>query len=193
VLLQSGITTNSPVSVEFTGTGHWLRAHRTGDNGVSRLWDGTATPATVVTPAGTMGNLCPTDNLSGPIGPKVIQVGGKVLVAFCQRDNSGNESIQLLPGTLASDGTPTFTMQLPFVATRTGFDAPFAKIYALAHDGTNFLPATAAPESNQPPNQLMTFGLMIHSSPDGQNWNFVSLTSQNTALNLSAAMSSYEL
>ncbi|HYM33915.1 MAG TPA: hypothetical protein VET48_00895, partial [Steroidobacteraceae bacterium] len=149
------------------------------------LWDGTATTTTVVTPPGAMSSLCLSDTLSGPIGPKVIQVNGKVLVAFCQRDNSGGESIQLLPGTLASNGTPTFTAQVPFTATRPGFDAPLAKIYALAHDGTNFLLATVAPESSQP-GPLMTFGLMIFSSPDGQSWTFVTLTSKNTGINLSA-------
>jgi hypothetical protein len=184
-LLQTGVTVNSPIAVEFTGSGSFLFAHRTGNSGVLRAWDGTATTTNVVTPAGTMTSLCAPDTLSGPIGPSVIQVAGKILVAFCQLDNSGNESIQLLPGTLASNGAATFATQVPFVSTRPGFDAPFPKIYALAHDGTNFLLATVAKESTQSA-PLTTFGLMIHSSPDGQNWTFVTLTSKNSGINRSA-------
>lgn len=184
-ILQSGVTVDSPLSVAFTGSGHWLIGHRTGGDGVLRLWDGSSSLPVVVTPPGALNNLCSSDSLSGAIGPKVMQVNTKVLVAFCQRDSSGSESIQLLPGTLASNGVPTFTAQVPFTLTQPGFDAPFAKIYALAHDGTNFLLATIAPDSNQP-RPLTTFGLMIFSSPDGQSWSFVGLTSTSTGINQSA-------
>jgi hypothetical protein len=185
VLLQTGITVDTPIAVEFLGSGNFLLAHRTNGSGVLRTWDGSATTTNVVTPAGAMTSLCAADNLSGPVGPAVIQVAGKVLVAFCQVDNSGNESIQLLPGTVSNTGVPTFATHVPFTSTRTGFDAPFPKVYALAHDGTNYLIATVAKESTQS-GPLTTFGLMIHSSPDGQNWSFVSLTSKSTGLNLSA-------
>jgi hypothetical protein len=184
-VLQTGVTVDSPLSVAFTGSGNWLITHRTGGNGVLRLWDGTSTPSAVITPPGALADLCPGDNLSGNLGPKALALNSRVLVAFCQRDSSGNESLQLLPGTIGANGTPSFAAQVPFTLTRPGFDPPLAKIFALAHDGTNFLLATVAPNSQQP-GPLTVFGLLIFSSPDGQNWSPLTVTASNTGLNQSA-------
>ncbi len=182
--IQGGVTVDSALSVAFTGSGNWLIAHNTGTSGVLRLWDGTSNPTNVVTPPGALGNQC-TSGSGGAIGPKLLQLNSRILVAFCQEDSSGNQSLQLLPGTLSTTGQPTFSAQLPFTATRSGFLAPHGKFFALAHDGTNFLLATIA-QVTPSTGPLQTFGLMIHSSPDGQNWSFVTLTSPTSGILQSA-------
>jgi hypothetical protein len=183
-LLETGATVDSGVSVAFTGSGHWLIAHRSGNNGVLKLWDG-ANPPVIVTPPGAMLGLCQPDGFSGPIGPQLMVLNNLALVGFCQRDASGTESIQLLPGTINPQGIPSFSAQVAFPTQTAGFQAPDPKVFALAHDGTNFLLANVAPDLSQP-GPLTTFGLIIKGSADGQNWNFVSQTSTASGLHLSA-------
>lgn len=184
--VERNVTVDSAPSVAFTGSGNWLIAHRTGNNGVLKLWDHN-NPPTVITPAGTMLGLCVPDTLSGPIGPKVMVLNNLVLAAFCQ-DSGGTETIQLLPGTISAQGIPTFNVQAAFTIQQPGFDPPHAKVFALGHDGSNFLLASVAPNSSQP-GPLTTFGLMVYSSTNGQNWNLVSLTSNNSGLGQSARSS----
>lgn len=187
-VLQTGVTVDSPLSVAFMGSGNWLIAHRTGGSGVLRLWDGSNNPPNVVTPPGALGNQCTGTTPGGAVGPKLMQLGARILVAFCQADNAGNETLQLVPGTIDNNGQPTFSAQLPFALSRPGFDAPLGKFFALAHDGSNFLLATVAPTTTQS-GPLQTFGLMIFRSVDGQNWTFVTLTAPTTGIGQSARAS----
>jgi hypothetical protein len=185
-VVENNVSVDSAPSVAFTGNGNWLIAHRSNNDGVLKLWNHTSPPA-VITPAGTMLGLCNSDNVSGPIGPKVMVLNNLVLAAFCL-DSGGTETINLLPGTINAQGTPSFGSQVQFTNQEPGFDAPHAKVFALGHDGTNFLLASVAPNSVQS-GQLTTFGLMIYRSTNGQNWNLVTLTSTSSGLNLSALSS----
>lgn len=184
--LEDNVSVDSAVSVAFIGSGNWLLAHRSGGDGVLKRFDGSNPPA-VVTPPGLLTDLCTPDSLSGPIGPRLMILGSRLLIGFCRRDAAGNESIRLVSAPLDPSGTPNFASatETGFQAQEVGFQVPRAKTFALAHDGSSFLLATVAPEAQQP-GPLTSFGLMVYASSDGVSWSLRTLTSRGQGLQLSA-------
>lgn len=182
-LIESGFSSNSAISAAFLGSGKWLLAHRSGNDAVIRQWDGSGTTRPV-TPVPGIANLCQPDNFSGPVGPKVVTLNNLLLVGFCQVDAQGVESLKLITGSIDSSGNPVFSSVSQFPRVETGFQRP-TKAFSLAQDGSMFLLAAVANETN-PPGQLVTSGLFIYESNDGVSWTLRTGTSRTSGLMLTA-------